>query len=480
MCTLDERPLFSLSPSHPFPLTSPSPGSVLPSSEFPQNASDRLPLLFQPLEIKSMEFKNRIFLAPMCQYSAAIEGDDAGVANDWHKAHWMSFATRGAALVITEATSVSPEGRLSPQDLGLWNDKQCDALKPIFASLKASGARVGIQLCHAGRKSSTLPPWLSLHPADSNVATSAYGGWPDKVVGPSATPYHSETYPHPKEMTKAEIRELQEDWVSAVKRADEAGADVLELHFAHGYLIHNFLSPVSNKRTDEYGGSLESRLRLPLSLISLTRAVWPANKPLFLRISATDWHPAGEKNEQGEWISWGVEQSKILVHEAIKRGIDLVDVSSGGNDPEQQIKPGPLYQVPFASDIRKSIHADFASSVASTHASANSTSVGGAGEYPTLVSAVGLITSAEQAEGVLQQGKADVVTIGRAFLRDPSLVFNWAQDLGVAVSVPVQYQRAFTRMLKKRVPRDDQQCHLEQDGNVEVGDSKKMGEEVKK
>ncbi|BGP13143.1 hypothetical protein JCM10213_000279 [Rhodosporidiobolus nylandii] len=452
-----DAPVLSVSPSTPFPLTRPSPGSPLASSSVPQNAA--LPRVFQPFAIRSIAFANRIFLSPMCQYSAASEGSEAGCANRWHTTHLEGFAARGAGLVMTEAVAVQKDGRLSPQDLGLWNDKQRDALKPIVEAIHAHGSKAGIQIGHAGRKSSTLPPWLATSPGDSHVAQADFGGWPDKVVGASAVAYHAETYPHPKEMSVEEIATLKEDWVSAIKRADEAGFDVLELHFAHGYLVHNMLSPLSNQRDDEYGGSLENRLRLPLSLIALSRAAWSAHKPLFVRISATEWHPSGEGSEEEGWKSWGLEQSKVLVREAVKLGVDLVDVSSGGNAPDQEIKPGPLYQVPLASAIRSAIHdIDYKAGDENPHGVA------------ALVSAVGLITTADQAESVLQAGQADVITVGRQFLRDPCLVFTWAQDLGVAVSAPVQYQRAFTRMLKKKVPRDDQQCHHDLHHHLEEGE----------
>ncbi|GAA5874982.1 hypothetical protein JCM8547_002141 [Rhodosporidiobolus lusitaniae] len=461
----NDSPLLSTSPSHPFPLTHPPPGTALPAEHFPQN--EHLPLLFTPLKIRSLELKNRIVVSPMCQYSASSTGAEAGCVNTWHTSHYLQLATRGASLVFFEATAVSPEGRLSPQDLGLWNDTQRDKLKELVGTMQAAGAKVGVQIGHAGRKSSTLPPWMATSPDASKVATNAdYAGWEDEVVAPSAIPYHEATYPHPKEMTSEEIEGVKQAFVDAARRADEAGADVLELHAAHGYLVHNFLSPLSNQRKDKYGGSLEDRLRHPLELISLVRAAWPDHKPLFMRISGTEWHPAGEKHEKtGEWISWGIEQSKFLVREAVKFGVDLIDVSSGGNASDQAIKTGPLYQVPLASAIRESLHADFANSPSS---SPNKPL------RPALVSAVGLITTAQQAESVLQLEEADVITMGRQFLRDPSFVFNAAMELGVVVQVPVQYARAFTRMLKHHSPRDDHQCHCRFEGYKEekVGEKK--------
>ncbi|GAA5918054.1 hypothetical protein JCM5296_003845 [Sporobolomyces johnsonii] len=407
------------------PLTSPSPGTALSSADWPQNRT--LPKLFQPIKIgrdAQMEFKNRIFVSPMCQYSCEAEGELQGVMSAWQLCHLGSFAIKGAALVMTEALAVEARGRVSPQDAGIWNDKQADALKPILEFVKSNGARAGIQLAHAGRKASTLATWLAASTVaphlKCHIATAgAAQGWPDEVIAPSAIPYEVETYPMPKEMAQREMDEVKEAFKQATIRAVAAGADIVEVHAAHGYLIHNFLSPLSNKRTDEYGGALENRMRFPLEIIELVRSVLPKSKPFFLRISGTEWHPQGEKNEEGEWVSWGIDQSKIFAKEADKRGVDLIDVSSGGNDHEQQIKTFPSYQVPLADEI--------------------STCMSLESEIP--VSTVGLITAAKQAEEILQQDKADIITIGREFLRHPDLVFDWAMELGCVVNVPVQYQR---------------------------------------
>ncbi|GAA5903494.1 hypothetical protein JCM6882_006563 [Rhodosporidiobolus microsporus] len=424
-------------PEAPFyqPLSDPAPGTALPAKDWPQNKE--LPLLFQPITVHGMEFKNRIFVAPMCQYSCAAEGDDVGCLTPWHLVHLGAYAVRGAAVVMVEATSVLPNGRLSPQDSGLWNDRQRDALKPVFDFIKAQGSKAAIQLDHGGRKTSTLAPWLDTStikaPLKSHIAPNgAASGWTDNVMAPSAIPYEEGTFPMPREMTEKDFAELNQAWIDAVRRSDEAGADVLEIHSAHGYMLHNFLSPLSNQRKDKYGGSLENRLRYPLELIALVRKHWPSHKPLFLRISASDWFPEGEKNEQGEYISWGIEQSKIYVKEAIKLGVDLVDISSAGNTPKQKITVGPGYQVHFADDIKQSLTAEERKKVT--------------------ISSVGLITSGKQAEEILQKGQSDVVSVAREFLRDADLVFNWAQELGVVVNVPVQYQRAYTRMMTK--PQD--------------------------
>ncbi|GAA5905747.1 hypothetical protein JCM5296_005727 [Sporobolomyces johnsonii] len=414
------------------PHTDPSPGTALSADDWPQNK--HLPKLFTPITIgkdAKMHFKNRIFVAPMCQYSCEAEGPRAGCLTPWHHVHLGAFAVRGAAVVMVEATSVLPNGRISPQDSGLWNDTQRDALKPIFDFIRAQGARPAIQLSHAGRKASTLAPWLdtsTIKPAlKSHIATpGAAQGWTD-VWGPSAIPYDAETYPNPIEMTEQNIQELKDAWKASVIRADQAGADIVEVHAAHGYLIHNFLSPLSNQRTDKYGGSLENRMRLPLELVEITRALWPKNKPVFIRISGTDWLPDGETNDKGDYISWGVEQSKAFLAECIKRGVDMMDVSSGGLFPGQQIPIGPGYQVPLATEVKASMSPD--------------------ATIP--ISSVGLITDGKQAEDILEQNKADVITVAREFLRDADLVFNWAMELGCVVNVPVEYQRAWTRMMTK-------------------------------
>ncbi|GAA6011472.1 hypothetical protein JCM11491_002798 [Sporobolomyces phaffii] len=414
------------------PLDEPSTGTALSANDWPQNRN--LAKLFESVNIGPLEFKNRIFVAPMCQYSCEPEGERVGAVTPWHTVHLGQMAQRGAALVMVEATSVLPNGRISPQDVGLWNDTQRDALKNVFDVIRSLGSRPAIQLAHAGRKASTLSPWIDTStikaPLKSHVATNGDSfGWTDNVWAPSALSYNDETFPMPKEMSLDDIEELKEAWKAATIRADQAGADVVEVHAAHGYLIHNFLSPLSNKRTDKYGGSLENRMRLPLEIVDITRANWPKDKALFIRISASDWYPEGEKNDEGEWISWGIEQSKVFLKEVEKRGVDLLDASSGGLTPKQKIDVRPGYQVHFADELK---------SVASIP-----------------VSAVGLITSSKQAEEILQKGQADVITVARHFLRDPSLVLNWAQELDTVVNVPVQYQRAYTRMMTKPEDKKD-------------------------
>ncbi|BGO88726.1 hypothetical protein NBRC10512_005172 [Rhodotorula toruloides] len=430
-------------PNAPFyqPLTDPSPGTALSADEWPQNKD--LPTLFKPLEFgKDVKhtLKNRVIVAPMCQYSCEADGIEAGVLTPWHLVHLGSFATRGAALVMVEATSVLPNGRLSPQDSGLWNDRQASALKPIFDFIRMQGSIPAIQLGHGGRKTSTLAPWLdasTIKPhLKSHIATNGASGWTDNIWGPSAVSYDEKTFPMPKEMSEKDIDELKEAFRSATARAVKAGAQVIELHGAHGYSIHNFLSPVSNTRTDKYGGSLENRMRLPLEILDIMRQTAPKEVSIWLRISATDWWPEGEEKD-GEYISWGIEQSKEFVKEAIKRGVDVVDVSSGGNTPRQDIKIKPGYQVDFAAQIRESLSE----------------------EERIPISSVGLITDGVQAEEILDKKQADIICCAREFLRDPSLVLNWAQELGVVVNVPVEYQRAFTRMFTKHETRQPVKKH---------------------
>jgi 2,4-dienoyl-CoA reductase-like NADH-dependent reductase (Old Yellow Enzyme family) len=350
-------------------------------------------LLFSPLKLRDVVFKNRVFVSPMCQYSCVD-----GVPNEWHLVHLGSRAVGGAALVMTEAAGVTPAGRISPEDAGIWNDAQRDAWKPIAAFIKAQGAVPSIQLAHAGRKASTYSPWRG----SGKVEPSA-GGW--QVVGPSDTAF-APSYPLPHEMTVAEIRATVDAFVAAAKRSLEAGFDVPEVHAAHGYLAHEFLSPLSNLRRDQYGGSLENRMRFPLEVAAAVREFWPTHLPVFLRISASDWKEGG----------WDVTQSIEFCKAAKRIGIDLIDVSSGGNaaDAKMTIRPG--YQVPFARAIRAG--ADVATG------------------------AVGLITDAVQAEQVIADGDADCVFLARALLRDPYWPRHAAKELGVDMEWPDQYKRA--------------------------------------
>jgi 2,4-dienoyl-CoA reductase-like NADH-dependent reductase (Old Yellow Enzyme family) len=349
--------------------------------------------LFSPLQIKSLTFKNRIAISPMCQYSA-----EDGFANDWHLVNLGSRATGGAALIIQEATSVSPEGRISPGDLGLWKDEQIEKMQAINRFIIGQNSIPGIQLAHAGRKASAAIPWKGNMKLDETN-----GGW--NTVAPSAIPFHSNEKT-PIELDKTGIQKVISDFKSATKRSLKAGFEVVEIHAAHGYLLHQFLSPLSNFRTDEYGGSFENRTRLLLEVLEAVQSEWPSDLPLFIRISATDWADGG----------WNIEESVQLTKILKEKGVDLIDVSSGGLVTHQQIPLGPNYQVPFSERIKK--------------------------EAGILTGAVGLITEAIQAEEIVATGKADFVLFARESLRDPNLALNFAKELGVDVQWPIQYERA--------------------------------------
>ncbi|MWB96572.1 oxidoreductase [Flavobacterium sp. GA093] len=351
-------------------------------------------LLFTPLSIKKITLKNRIVISPMCQYSAID-----GFANDWHLVHLGSRASGGAGLIIQEATAVSPEGRISPADLGLWNDEQIVKLKQINEFIVSQDSVPGIQLAHAGRKASVSAPWLGNKKLDiSNI------GW--QTVSASAVPYHENEPYLPVALDKTGIEKVISDFKSATKRAVEAGFQVLEIHAAHGYLLHQFLSPLTNVRTDEYGGSFENRIRLTVEITDAVQSVWPSDLPLFVRISATDWAEGGWNPEES------VQLSKILK----EKGVDLIDVSSGGLVSHQQIQLGPNYQVPFAEKVKK--------------------------EANILTGAVGLITEAQQAEEILENGQADLVLFARESLRNPNLPLDFASALSEDIQWPKQYERA--------------------------------------
>ena len=349
--------------------------------------------LFSPLTIKSVTIKNRIAISPMCQYSATD-----GFATDWHLVHLGSRASGGAGLIIQEATSVSPEGRISPEDLGLWNNEQIDKLKQITQFIINQDAVPGIQLAHAGRKASAASPWNG-----GRKVANDNGGW--DTVAPSAIAYH-DNEKAPIALDKNGIQKVITDFKAATKRALEAGYQVVEVHAAHGYLLHQFLSPLSNVRTDEYGGSFENRIRLTLEVVEAVQSEWSENLPLFVRISASDWAEGG----------WNLEESIQLSKILKEKGVDLIDVSSGGAVSHQQIPLGPNYQVPFAESIKK--------------------------EVGILTGAVGLITDAKQAEEIIVSGKADLVLFARESLRNPNLGLTFAHDLEADVTWPKQYERA--------------------------------------
>lgn len=356
-------------------------------------------LLFSPMKIKNQKIKNRIFVSPMCQYSAVD-----GLAQVWHLVHLGSFAKGGAGLVMFEATAVSPEGRISPGDLGLWNDQQALALKASVDFIHSQQSVSAIQLAHAGRKARTPVPWKMKGSSPLSIENMpTENEWP--IFGPSALPY-SEGSSVPLEMSGKDLERVKQQFVAAAKRADQIGIQVVEIHAAHGYLLHEFLSPLSNQRKDRYGGSLENRMRYPLEVVQSVRDVWPAEKPLFVRISATDWVQGG----------WDLEQSILFCQRLRELGVDLIDVSSGGLSPLQQLKVEPLYQTPFSAAIMK--------------------------EAKIKTGAVGLITTAMEAETVLQKSAADVVFIGRQLLRDPHWPLRAAHELNVEIEWPQQYLRA--------------------------------------
>lgn len=352
-----------------------------------------MPKLFSPFRLRDLTFPNRIFVAPMCQYSS-----DDGMPNDWHLVHLGSRAVGGAGLVLMEATAVVPEGRISPKDMGIWSDEHGKALSRIAHFVKSQGAAAGIQIAHAGRKASTQVPWLG-----SGTVSPEEGGW--QPFAPSPVPF-GPCYPMPRELSESEIEEVIEAFVSATERAKLAGFDVLELHMAHGYLVHEFLSPLSNQRGDRYGGSFENRIRLALSIAERTRQAWPSHLPLFVRISATDWAEGG----------WDLPQSVELSKRLRALGVDLIDCSSGALVPNANAPNTPGFQVPFAEAIRR--------------------------EAGIATGAVGLITEAAQANEIVENGQADAVLLAREMLRDPYFPLHAAKALGVEVAWPNQYARA--------------------------------------
>ncbi|KAG6832561.1 hypothetical protein H0H92_000190 [Tricholoma furcatifolium] len=351
--------------------------------------------------------------APMCQYSA-----DNGHATDWHLVHIGGFASRGAAAICLEATAVVPEGRIAPEDLGLWTDTQIEPLRRIVDFCHSQDAKIGIQLAHAGRKASTHAPWVQRAAGRNapHTASQDENGWPDNVMGPSHIPF-AETYPSPKTMSVEDMDTVVEAFVSAIERCKKAGFDFIEIHAAHGYLLHSFVSPLSNIRDDQYGGQpLENRLRFPLRVIEACRGVW--DKPLWVRISASDWAEGPEQNASGMWQQWGIEQSKIFAKEMQKLGVDLVDASSGGNWAKQVIPLKHGYQVHFAEALKQAV--------------------------PSLtISAVGLISDPVEANSYIESGKADVVSLAREFLRNPHWPLFAAQTLGVRIKAANQYERAW-------------------------------------
>jgi len=355
-----------------------------------------MPHLSEPLKLRGLTLKNRIAVSPMCMYSSRD-----GFANDWHLVHLGSRACGGAALVMTEATAVEPDGRITPDDLGLWKDEHVEFLKRITTFIKSQGATPGIQLAHAGRKASTYSPHVR---REKGYIPEGQGGW--KPVAPSPIPFDA-TATVPSELTTDGIQRVIHKFVEATGRALEAGFEAVEIHSAHGYLLNEFLSPISNHRHDDYGGSFENRTRLVREIVSAIRKIWPDGKPLFLRISATDWKEPG---------GWTIEQSVELAKTVKSLGVDLIDCSSGGLVPDAKVPATPGYQVPFAERIRR--------------------------DAGIATGAVGLITSAEQADHIIRNGQADLVLLARQFLRDPYFPLHAAAELHVDIHWPKQYERA--------------------------------------
>ncbi len=349
--------------------------------------------LLSTIKFRELKLKNRLVVSPMCQYSAKD-----GVPDDWHLVHLGSRAVGGAAVVFTEATAVSPEGRISPADTGIWSEDQTKAFTRISTFIRDHGAVAGIQLAHAGRKASTKIPWEG----DGEVPVEN-GGW--ETMAPSSIKF-ADNYPLPEEMGQPDIKLVLAQFASAARRSLDAGFQIAEIHMAHGYLLHEFLSPLSNHRNDEYGGGLRNRMRFPLEVAEIVRNTWPADLPLFVRISVTDWIDGG----------WDLPQSIELAKELKKIGVDLIDCSSGGIAPGARIPVGPGYQVGFAEEIRK--------------------------QAGIMTGAIGLITDATQAENILTGEQADVIFMAREFLRDPYFPLHAAKTLGDDPQYPVQYQRA--------------------------------------
>jgi 2,4-dienoyl-CoA reductase-like NADH-dependent reductase (Old Yellow Enzyme family) len=350
--------------------------------------------LFSPLKIRRTVLKNRIAVSPMCQYSA-----EDGMPSDWHFVHYGSFAAGGASLIIQEATTVSPEGRISDGDLGIWSEEHMKSLMKITSFIETHNCIPGIQLAHAGRKASTYTPWKG----EGEVRIKD-GGW--ETLAPSPEPF-SDNYPVPKEMDSDDIKKVISDFAAAAKRSMEAGYKIIELHMAHGYLVHQFYSPLSNKRNDEYGGSFENRTRLAVEIAAAVRNVLPADFPLFVRISCTDWADGG----------WNIEDSVCLAKLLKEKGVDLIDCSSGGAVPKAIIPLAPGYQVQFAEKIRK--------------------------EAEIMTGAVGMITEPAQADEIIRNGKSDIVLLAREMLRNPHWPLKASKELKAETDIPNQYKRAY-------------------------------------
>ncbi|KAL3476815.1 hypothetical protein BJX99DRAFT_227418 [Aspergillus californicus] len=435
-------PTNTAAPGIPFFTPSSNPGAAL-------NPDKKTPTLFRPLTIRDVTFKNRAMVAPMCMYSTVSDPTSPfnGALTDFHVTHLGHLALKGAGLIIIEGTGVQPNGRISPNDSGLWQSgtesEQFKGLKRVVDVVHSQGAKVGIQLMHAGRKASTVAPWLAMERGVRSLkADESVGGWPSNVVGPSGGEEHiwapgDVSYWVPRELTTEEVEEVVRAFARSAEVAVAAGVDVIEIHGAHGYLVNEFMSPVTNRRTDKYGGSFENRTRFLREIALAIREVVPAGMPLFLRISATEWleeHPVA-----AEFGTWDIKSSIELLKYLPEIGVDLLDVSSGGNHKDQKVEPHTDYQISLAGQLRKEIRAAGAK---------------------TLVGAVGLITQADAASEIVQgadedeaqraesmlagsEPKADAVLMARQFLREPDWVMHAAKKLGVKISPPVQFGRAY-------------------------------------
>lgn len=368
--------------------------------------------LFTPLSLRSLTIPNRVWMSPMCMYSAASEGDETGAPTDFHLTHLASRAAGGAGLVMAEATAVRPDGRISPWDLGLWNDHQQEAFARLTTALRSHGSVPAVQLSHAGRKASTDRPWHG-----GGHLTEAEGGW--RAVSPSAEALPGFATPH--ELTEAEIDRLVADFAASAERALAAGFQVAEVHGAHGYLLHSFLSPAANHRTDAYGGDIENRMRFPLRVVEAVREVWPEELPVFFRTSATDWLSEDPQDPRQGWTG---DDTVLLAKELQARGVDLLDVSTGGVVHDARIPVGPDYQVPFAAQARQ--------------------------ETGIPTSAVGLVLDPRQAEKIVASGRADAVMLGRQLLREPYWAHRAAIELGVEPDWPDQYGHAVKRRSQRK------------------------------
>ncbi|KAI8393279.1 uncharacterized protein BYT42DRAFT_550517 [Radiomyces spectabilis] len=380
--------------------------------------------LFQPITVKSVTFHNRIGVPPMCMYSS-----EDGALNDFHIMHYGKFALLGAGLVIIEATAVEPQGRITPRDSGLWKDEQIPALKRVVDMIKSQGAVAGLQIAHAGRKASTAPPYMGDY-----VETEENGGWPDDVRAASDIPFASH-YPKPNALTEEGINEIVQKFADTARRADQAGVEVLEIHSAHGYLLHNFLSGNSNKRTDKFGGSLENRMRFPLMVAKAVRQVWPDHKPLWVRFSGSDLKNEGVLTKDPE--GWDIDQATEYARQLKAIGVDVMDCSSGGNLSNAVYPKGDLYQVPLAEAIKRDAAVD--------------------------VAAVGKIVDAHDAESVLRDNKADFCLVGREYLRDSSWALSACQELGAAVRWPKQYSWAVSGTRKAIKKQKEEEMKKEQE-----------------